>query len=89
MARGERDADKIRHRMASLIQKEPLARIDHASIPNAATLEELDVIDRSALASLAVRIGKARLIDNTLLDIEGSPLGSLYHYDPCLYVIAS
>ncbi len=65
---GEKDADKIRRQMASLIQKEPLARIDYVSIADAATLEELDVIDRPALASLAVRIGKARLIDNTLLE---------------------
>jgi pantoate--beta-alanine ligase len=64
---GERDADRIRHLMASLIQKEPLARIDYVSIADAATLEELAVVDRTALASLAVRIGKTRLIDNTLL----------------------
>jgi pantoate--beta-alanine ligase len=65
---GERDADRIRRQMASLIQKEPLAEIDYVSIGGAATLEELKVIDRSALASLAVRIGKARLIDNMLLE---------------------
>jgi pantoate--beta-alanine ligase len=65
---GERDADRIRRQMASLIQKEPLAEIDYVSIGDAGTLEELEVIDRSALASLAVRIGKARLIDNMLLE---------------------
>jgi pantoate--beta-alanine ligase len=64
---GERDADKIRHQMASLIRKEPLARIDYVSIADATTLEELEAVDRPALASLAVRIGKARLIDNMLL----------------------
>jgi pantoate--beta-alanine ligase len=64
---GERDADRIRHQMASLIQKEPLARVDYVSIADAATLEELEVVDRTALASLAVRIGKTRLIDNMLL----------------------
>jgi pantoate--beta-alanine ligase len=61
---GEKDADRIRHRMTSLIQNEPLARIDYISIADAATLEELEVIDRPALASLAVKVGKARLIDN-------------------------
>ncbi len=66
--RGEKDADKIRRQMASLIRKEPLARIDYVSIADAATLEELEAVDRPALASLAVRIGKARLIDNTLLE---------------------
>jgi pantoate--beta-alanine ligase len=64
---GERDADKIRQQMTSLVQEEPLAKIDYVSIANAKTLEELKVIDRPALASLAVKIGKTRLIDNLLL----------------------
>ncbi len=65
---GEKDADKIRRQMTSLIQKEPLAQIDYVSIADAETLEELKIIDRPALASLAVRIGKTRLIDNVLLE---------------------
>ena len=65
---GEKDAEKIRRQMASLIQKEPLAQIDYASIADAETLEELSLIDRPALASLAVRIGKTRLIDNMPLE---------------------
>ncbi|GAJ16512.1 unnamed protein product, partial [marine sediment metagenome] len=65
---GERDAGKIRRQMTSLIQKEPLARIDYVSIADAETLEELSLIDRPALASLAVRIGKTRLIDNVILE---------------------
>ena len=65
---GEKDADKIRRQMISLIQKEPLARIDYVSIADAETLEELSSVDRPALASLAVRIGKTRLIDNIPLE---------------------
>jgi len=65
---GEKDADKILQQMASLIQEEPLAKVDYVSIADADTLEELKLIDRPALASLAVRIGKTRLIDNTLLE---------------------
>jgi pantoate--beta-alanine ligase len=65
---GEKDAGKIRKQMTSLIQKEPLARIDYVSIADAETLEELNSIDRPALASLAVRIGKTRLIDNVPLE---------------------
>jgi pantoate--beta-alanine ligase len=64
---GEKDAHKIRQQMSSLIQKEPLAQIDYVSISDADTLEELETIDRLALASLAVRIGKTRLIDNMIL----------------------
>jgi len=65
---GEKDAGKIRQQMSSLIQKEPLAQIDYISIADAETLEELNLIDRPALASLAVRIGKTRLIDNMPLE---------------------
>jgi len=65
---GEGDADRVRRRMTALIEKEPLAQIDYVSIADAATLEELERIDRPALASVAVRIGRARLIDNVLLE---------------------
>jgi len=65
---GEKDADKLRKQMTSLIQKEPLAQIDYVSIADAKKLEELKLIDRPALASLSVRIGKTRLIDNMPLE---------------------
>jgi len=61
---GENDANKLRKEMTSLIKKEPLAQIDYISIADTETLEELNLIGRPALASLAVLIGKTRLIDN-------------------------
>lgn len=63
----ERDATNIRDAMRALIATEPLAEPGYISIADAATLEELDVIDRDALVSLAVRFGATRLIDNTVL----------------------
>ncbi len=66
--KGERNADVIRKKMTALIQSEPRAsRIDYVSIADAETLEELDSIDRRAVVSLAVKIGKPRLIDNIVL----------------------
>ena len=65
---GEKDAEEIRRQMTALIQKEPLAQIDYVSIADAETLEELNLLDRPAVTSLAVRIGTARLIDNTPLE---------------------
>jgi pantoate--beta-alanine ligase len=65
--RGERNADLLRQEMTFLIQGNPLARIDYVSIADRQSLEELSNIDRPALVSLAVRIGKTRLIDNILL----------------------
>jgi pantoate--beta-alanine ligase len=65
---GEQDAEKIRDQMTALIQREPLACLDYVSIADAETLEELDMLHRPAVASLAVRIGKTRLIDNIPLE---------------------
>jgi pantoate--beta-alanine ligase len=65
---GEQNAEKIRRQMTALIQKEPLGQIDYVSIADARTLEELDLLDRPAVASLAVRIGRTRLIDNLPLE---------------------
>ncbi len=64
----ENDANKLREQMTSLVQKETLAQIDYISIADAETLEELNLIDRPALASLAVRVGNTRLIDNMPLE---------------------
>jgi pantoate--beta-alanine ligase len=64
---GERDAQAIRHQMTELIQKQPLANIDYISIADAETLDELDEVRPPALASLAVKIGKTRLIDNVVV----------------------
>jgi pantoate--beta-alanine ligase len=66
--KGERNADTIRQKMTALINKEPLAKIEYVSIADTKTLEELSEINKQALASLAVRIGKTRLIDNILLE---------------------
>jgi pantoate--beta-alanine ligase len=63
----ERDASRIRKAMQDLIAAQPLASIDYVSVADAETLEEIDVVERTALVSLAVRFGKTRLIDNTVL----------------------
>ncbi|MER3514072.1 MAG: pantoate--beta-alanine ligase, partial [Chloroflexota bacterium] len=47
---------------------EPLARPDYVSIADPDTLVELDQVGERALASLAVRIGATRLIDNLILE---------------------
>jgi pantoate--beta-alanine ligase len=67
---GERNAERLRQEMTSLIEREPLAKIDYVSVANTDSLEELGDIDSSALVSMAVRIGKTRLIDNITLVIQ-------------------
>jgi len=67
-SQGEKDAEKLRREMLTLIQKQPLASIDYVSIANAETLDELDTVTTPALVSMAVKIGKTRLIDNVVLE---------------------
>ena len=68
---GTSDASEIRRRMRDLIGDEPLAIVDYVSVADAETLEELDVVDRPALVSVAVNIGETRLIDNILIHSDG------------------
>ncbi|MBI2854420.1 MAG: pantoate--beta-alanine ligase [Chloroflexi bacterium] len=64
---GERNPDDIRKEMAGLIEKEPLASVSYISVADPETLAEIDTIKGKALVSLAVNIGKTRLIDNITL----------------------
>ncbi len=67
-SQGEKDAQRLRQEMIGLIHKQPLATIDYVSVADTETLEELDEVTPPALVSLAVRIGKTRLIDNITLE---------------------
>jgi pantoate--beta-alanine ligase len=69
---GERRGTHLREAMSSTLTAEPLARPDYVSVTDPSTLEELDDSGeaKEALASLAVRIGNTRLIDNMLLKRE-------------------
>jgi pantoate--beta-alanine ligase len=67
--RGVRDGEAFRKRMRELIDDEELARIDYVSVADPETLQEVDRIHGPVLVSLAVRIGKTRLIDNVTLGI--------------------
>lgn len=64
---GERDADGLRALMAEVIAAEPLARCQYVSCAHPLTLQELHGPVRQALLSMAVYIGKTRLIDNLVL----------------------
>jgi pantoate--beta-alanine ligase len=65
--RGERDAEKIRGKMKEVLAGEPLAQVQYVSCADYDTLEELDTVKGKALLSMAVFIGKTRLIDNFVL----------------------
>ncbi len=64
---GERDAEKVRGKMKEMLASEPLAEPQYVSCADYDSLEELDVIRGKTLLSMAVFIGKTRLIDNFVL----------------------
>ncbi len=68
LSEGERDAKKIRQEMERLINSFPFTDIDYISICDPETLCELKYIKDRALVALAVRVGRARLIDNMIID---------------------
>jgi pantoate--beta-alanine ligase len=76
---GERDGDRLRAIMRGIIEAEPLAKVDYVSAAEAITLQELgplpapppsrkDSTGEGVLLSMAVRVGKPRLIDNFLYE---------------------
>jgi pantoate--beta-alanine ligase len=64
---GQDDAESLRQLVRVMVGAQPLARLDYVSVADAATLDELAVVDRPAVVSLAVWIGRTRLIDNESL----------------------
>ncbi|MGZ8846838.1 MAG: pantoate--beta-alanine ligase [Pyrinomonadaceae bacterium] len=65
---GERNGLRLIELVRTAIETQPLARVDYVSVNDAVTLEKLEKLDdRPALLSLAVFIGKTRLIDNVVL----------------------
>lgn len=67
---GERDCKKILAAMTAEIEKETLAKIDYVKIVDLDTMQQVEKIDRGILAAIAVYIGKTRLIDNFMYELE-------------------
>ncbi|KXK15084.1 MAG: pantoate--beta-alanine ligase [Chloroflexi bacterium OLB14] len=64
---GERNADVLRNKMKEVLASEPLANVQYVSCADYDSLEELNMIENKSLLSMAVFIGKTRLIDNFVL----------------------
>lgn len=64
MEQGERDAAAIVSHMKSIIEAEPLAKIDYVEMVDADSIEPISVAQGRVLTAMAVYIGTTRLIDN-------------------------
>jgi pantoate--beta-alanine ligase len=69
---GERDAEVLRAAVRNRVEQEPLADLEYISCADPESLEELEGPIQTGLLSMAVRIGKTRLIDNLILKPEPS-----------------
>ena len=65
---GERKTEEIIKEIKKIIEAEKLARIDYVKICDVKTLKDVEQINQEAVLALAVKIGKARLIDNIVLN---------------------
>jgi len=65
---GERNAEKLRTLMKDMLASEQRAQPQYVSCADYDTLEELDLIRGKTLLSMAVLIGRTRLIDNFVLN---------------------
>lgn len=66
-ANGEKDVVKLTGIITDKINEMPLAVIDYVSILDFPSLKPIITIEKDALAAVAVKFGKTRLIDNEIL----------------------
>jgi len=72
LSSGVRDTLDLQRVMKKVLDKEPRGRVDYAEIVDADTFEPVVHVGRRCYALLAVRIGATRLIDNMLIQPEGT-----------------
>jgi pantoate--beta-alanine ligase len=65
--RGEISATALLRVVAAELGQEPLAQVEYAKLCDADSLQEVDQVQGATLLALAVRFGRARLIDNRVI----------------------
>lgn len=67
---GERCAVNVTRQIESHIHSVPEAVIDYIAVVDSLTLMDLEILKGEILIALAVKFGKTRLIDNTILNVS-------------------
>ncbi|NIM91541.1 MAG: pantoate--beta-alanine ligase [Candidatus Aminicenantes bacterium] len=67
---GERRAAVIIKKVEEMIRKEPLTKIDYVEIVDLDELKPIEMLKDGSLLALAVWVGKTRLIDNLMIEIN-------------------
>ena len=86
MRDGERDSAVVEKLVSDAIGKNSLLDIEYVEVCDALTLQRLDEIDGEVVIALAAGAGRARLIDNVVLRVDGllveADLGMRIGLDP-------
>ncbi len=69
--KGERDAATIVEGIKGLVAEEPLVRAEYVEAVDWGRLEAVKKLKGEVLIAIAARVGRARLIDNVLLNVRG------------------
>jgi len=67
VGQGERDAERIKKRIATFILGHPLTEVEYVALCDPVTLEDVETIKGETLLALAAKIRKARLIDHCII----------------------
>ena len=67
---GENSTGVIREEMEQVISTEPLVNLEYVTICDNIYLQPLSELSGEVLLALAARVGRARLIDNIVFDVE-------------------
>jgi len=70
LSEGMENANSVKIEIEKLIKSEPLAKIEYIEIVNPRDLKSLTVINEPAIICIAVSIGRTRLIDNLMVNIQ-------------------
>ncbi|OFW65459.1 MAG: hypothetical protein A2V52_07130 [Actinobacteria bacterium RBG_19FT_COMBO_54_7] len=73
ISRGERDASAIIAGINKLLDSEELIEPEYVEVVDYRLLHPLEELRGEVLIALAARVGKARLIDNLLINLAQSP----------------
>ncbi len=68
-AAGERDARALERVVAESVSRAPLAAVDYIEARDALDLGPVDRAERDVVLAVAVKFGRTRLIDNTVLRV--------------------
>jgi pantoate--beta-alanine ligase len=69
---GERSAAAIESGVRDRVAAQPLVDLEYAEVRDARSLEPRATLDGEVVVAVAAKVGRARLIDNVVLSIDGS-----------------